>query len=161
MKTEYVVAFGLLKEELRLAIEESRKGVAFWQECFVDIPYCDVSDLDMVEILDGYVIKGYINLWKNYVTLSYYEDIANFEANHLSAEDSDILRNLTGKFYFKERNQAVLEYPPREKLPDFVGTWADVFLEIVDYIRRKLCICPEMPPNLAEELLMTRDEGDN
>ncbi len=153
MKKEFRAAYVRLKEELQNAVAKDKSDVVLWRECLENIPYCDLVDASGEEILHGVQIKGYIDLWKKYPILNYYEfEDDEDEDGYCYDQNEEARKKLTGRFLFKENNKAVLIYPSSEGLPKYNGTWADVLLEIFDYGSRKLCTDPEPTKDIIERI---------
>ncbi len=155
MNKEFKMAYVWLKEELQSAVAKNRKDVALWHKYLSSIPYCDLEDVSGEELLRGIQLKGCIDLWKKFPILddfSYSDDDEDEEGEGYYDQNDEARSRLTAKFFFKENNRAVLIYPPNESLPKFRGTWGEVMLEIIDFVRRKFCDSPEPTKNLVNRL---------
>lgn len=149
MKSELITSFVLLREELKKAVYSTEADVNLWKSYVDDIPYCELIEISGEDILYGVKFKGKINFWAwSEILNDYYDE----EDDEFLDSLTPIRESLTAKFFFKEHNKAVLIYPPAEKLPKFKGTWAEVFLEMVDIIRRKFCADPKPPRKIPDML---------
>lgn len=161
MKDDYKIAYALLKEELCKAVLKDREDLATWKMYLNDIPFCEIVEISGEEILKGSLFKGRINLWRAHPILDYHFQDDDYDEEDLSDPNREVKRRLTAKFFFKEKNRAYLEYPPYEGLPRFVGTWSEIFLEIIDFVRRKSCEDPVMLRHLGERMRMLQYSQEN
>ncbi|MFA5130985.1 MAG: hypothetical protein WC467_01025 [Patescibacteria group bacterium] len=161
MNQDFRVAFVLLKEELYNAIVKDREDIALWRQYIEDIPFCELIEVSGEEILIGSLIKGHINLWRSYGSLDDYYGDDEYEDNDPNDPNRETRQKLTAKFYFKEKNKAILFYPDHECLPNFKGTWAEILLEIIDFIRRKTCEDPSIVKNLGEQIRLFQYSQEN
>ncbi len=161
MNKDLKIAYALLKDELCNAVIKDREDILVWRQYLEEIPFCEVVEVSGEEIMKGSLFKGYIHLWRAYPLLDYDFDEDDYDELCPSDPNVEAKRNLTAKFYFKENNKAALVYPPHEDLPRYTGTWQDIFLEIIDFVRRKSCEDPAMVRNLAELMRLFQYSQEN
>ncbi len=158
------MAYIWLKEELQNAVAKDKKDVALWKKYLAGIPYCDLEDVSGEELLKCILIKGYIDLWKRFPILDDFSADFDFDEDDDEAGEgfydvnAEAREQLTAKFFFKESNRAVLIYPSSEKLPKFRGTWGQVTIEIIDFVRRKFCEDPRPTKEISERLKLFKSD---
>lgn len=146
MNGSLLSSFVILREELKRATEKNETNVELWKSFVRDMPYCYLTEISGEDILQGVIFKGRINLWHKFSVLDdyYFDDDEEFYHDPYEG----IRDSLTVTFIFKERNRATLIHAPNDHLPKFKGTWADIFLEMVDIIRRDCCNDPKPPSKI-------------
>jgi hypothetical protein len=150
MESRLKASFVNLIQTLKENVEINQTDSNLWKDYVREIPYCELIRVSGEEILRGVQFAGRIHIWLKFPDLSEYF----FDDEEEDEEDSydplkDTQDSLTAQFFFKEHNKATLIYPTAEGLPKFKGTWSEVFLEIIDFVRRKFCDDPKPPKKIA------------